>query len=173
MKKILFISLIAILTTTLISAQSIKTERMLYSWNNMKKMVVNSVKKMPEAHFSYAPTKGLRTFDEQVKYLTRSNRIFISKLTEIDVKIANKNTKEQVKGKEAIIRDLEASFDLVIASIPKIKSIDQNIILFGQKTSKMEGLMFMTDYLNQQHGKLMIYMHMKGVEPVKSTSWLQ
>jgi hypothetical protein len=173
MKKTLFISLIAILTTTLVSAQSIKTERMLYSWNNMKKMVVNSVKKMPEAHFNYAPTKGLRTFDEQVKYLTRSNRIFISKLTKVDVKAANKNTEEQVNGKEAIIRDLEASFDLVIASIPKIKSIDQNIILFGQKTSKMEGLMFMTDYLNQQHGKLMVYMNMKGVEPVKSTSWLQ
>ena len=157
----------------MVSAQSINTDRMLFSWNNMKKMVVNSVKKMPEADFKYTPSKDLKTFADQVKYITRSNRIFISKLTGIDVKSANINTKNHVKGKEATIKDLEDSFDFVIASIPKIKNMDQNIILFGQKTSKMEGLMFMTDYLNQEHGKLMVYMYMKGVEPVKSTSWLQ
>jgi len=173
MKKTIKILFITILTTTMVSAQSIKTDRMLYSWNNMKKMVVNSVKKMPEAHFNYTPSKGLKTFDEQVKYITRSNRIFISKLTGIDVETANTNTENHVQGKEAIIKDLEASFDFVIASIPKIKNIDQNIILFGQKTSKMEGLMFMTDYLNQEHGKLMVYMYIKDIEPVKSTSWLQ
>ena len=173
MKKTQLILLVAILTSSLVTAQSVKTDRLVYSWENMKEMVVNSVKKMPEDHFNYIPTEGLRTFEEQVKYITRSNRIFISKLAKIDVKAANRNTKEGVKGKEAIIKDLEASFDLVIESIPRIKNIDQNIILFGQKTSKTEGLLFMSDYLNQQHGKLMFYMQLKGIEPARSTSWLQ
>lgn len=154
------------------SAQTIKEDRMLFAWKNMKNMVVNSVKAMPEEHFNLVPAEGLRSFADQVKHITTSNRFFIAFLAGEDVKAANQNTIENSKGKAAIIRDLEQSFDYVLATLPKIKGFDESINMFGQAVTRMEGLMLMEHHLHREQGKITIYMRMKGVVPSKSTSWL-
>ena len=124
MKKTL---LTAILLSTIVGvsmAQSIKKERLVYSWSNMKNMVVNSAKAMPEEYYSLVPAEGLRSFENQIKHITTSNRFFVGFLAGIDNQEANKNTIEPVKGKDAVIADLEQSFDFVIATLPNIEGID-------------------------------------------------
>lgn len=172
MKKIKLIVVTVICSTCIASAQSIKKERMLFVWKNMKNMVVNSAKAMPAEHYNLVPAEGLRSFADQVKHITTSNRFFIAFLAGQDVKATNQNTIEKVKGKGAIIKDLEQSFDYVLATLPKVQGFDENINMFGQTVSRMEGLMLMEHHLHREQGKITIYMRMKGIAPAKSTSWL-
>lgn len=135
-------------------------------------MVVNSVKAMPEEAWSNKPTDELRSFADQVKHITTSNRFFVGYLAGIDNNAKNKNTLENISGKEAIIRDLEESFDFVINTLPKIQGYDESINMFGQTLTRMEALMMTEHHLQREHGKITIYMRMAGVAPAKSTSWL-
>ncbi|MEK6152301.1 DinB family protein [Flavobacteriaceae bacterium 3-367] len=172
MKKTLGFLLVTIISISTISAQSIATERMVFAWKNMKNMVVKSAQQMPEEHFDLIPAEGLRSFADQVKHITTSNRFFVGFLAGEDNNVANKNTLEKVSGKDAIIKDLEASFDYVIATLPKIQGYDENIDMFGQTLSRMEALMLTEHHLQREHGKITIYMRLKGIAPAKSTSWL-
>lgn len=173
MKKITIVATLCLLATA-IQAQSLKTDRLLYSWNNMKNMVVNSAKAMPEEHYSYVPVEGVRGYADQVKHITTSNRYFITMVSggnPADIGADNQKT-QGLQSKAEIIADLEQSFDYVISKIPKIQSFDNEFDLFGQKVTRTEGLMLMEHHLHREQGKIIFLMRMKGIAPAKSTSWL-
>lgn len=138
----------------------------------MKNMVVNSAKAMPEEYWDLVPAEGIRNFADQIKHISTSNRFFVGMLVGDDNTAANKKTKESITGKEAIIKDLEQSFDYVIATLPTIKGFDEPFDMFGQPVTRMESLMLTEHHLHREQGKITIYMRMKGVAPAKSTSWL-
>lgn len=175
MKKITIIAALCLLATC-IQAQSLAPGRILYSWKNMKAMVVNSVKAMPAEHFSYVPVEGVRGYTDQVKHITTSNRYFITMISGGNPRdIGPDNQKTQaLKSKDEIVKDLEHSFDYVIAKIPEIPWSEADVDLFGQgqKVSRTEGLMLMEHHLHREHGKIILYMRMKGVAPARSSSWL-
>lgn len=173
MKKITIVAMLCILATAM-QAQSLKTDRLLYSWNNMKNMVVNSAKAMPEEHYSYVPVEGVRGYADQVKHITTSNRYFITMVSggnPADIGADNQKT-QGLQSKAEIIADLEQSFDYVISKIPKIQGFDNEFDLFGQKVTRTEGLMLMEHHLHREQGKIIFLMRMKGIAPAKSTSWL-
>ncbi len=171
MKKLITLLLITTCFKA-VYAQSIEKDRLVFEWKNMKNMVVNSVKAMPEEAWSNKPTDELRSFSDQVKHITTSNRFFVGYLAGIDNNAKNKNTLEKVTGKEAIIKDLEDSFDFVIATLPDIRGFNEQIDMFGQKLTRMEALMLTEHHLQREHGKITIYMRLAGIAPAKSTSWL-
>lgn len=175
MKQITIIASLFFLTIS-VQAQSLKTDRLLYSWENMKNMVVNSAKAMPEEHYSYVPVEGVRGYADQVKHITTSNRYFITMISggkPSDIGADNQKT-QTLKTKEEIVRDLEQSFDYVLATIPKIEGFDNQVDLFGQgqKLSRTEALMMMEHHLHREQGKIIFLMRMKGVAPARSSSWL-
>ncbi len=172
MKKIIYSAIILLVFTSASWAQKIDTERMVFAWQNMKNMVVNSAKAMPEENWGFVPVEGLRAFGDQVKHITTSNRYFIGTLAGEDNNDKNKHTLQNIQGKEAIIADLEQSFDYVISTLPKIQGFDEQINLFGQTLTRMEALMLTEHHLHREQGKITIYMRMKAVAPAKSTSWL-
>ncbi|MEO9967404.1 MAG: DinB family protein [Reichenbachiella sp.] len=172
MKKLFLCLIIPGMISTTLFAQSIKTERLVYEWSNMKNMVVNSAKAMPEEYYSQIPANGLKSFEDQIKHITTSNRFFVGFLAGIDNEKANTNTIQNVNGKEAVIKDLEQSFDFVISTLPKIKGYDEEINMFGQKLTRTEALMLTEHHLQREQGKVTIYMRLKNIAPAKSTSWL-
>ncbi len=174
MKKIVFIVVALLFSSTIAFGQSLKKDRMIYAWKNMKNMAVNSAKAMPEEHYDLVPAEGLRSYKDQVKHITTSNRFFISYLNgnPNTVKEANDKTLKEVDGKQAIVKDLEQSFDYVISTLESMTGFEDQINMFGQNVSKMEGLMLMEHHLHREQGKITIYMRLKGVAPAKSTSWL-
>ncbi len=175
MKQITIISALCLMCSC-IQAQSLKTDRLLYSWQNMKDMVVNSARAMPEEHYSYVPVEGVRGYADQVKHITTSNRYFITMISggkPADIGIDNQKT-QTLKSKEEIVKDLEQSFDYVIAKIPEIEGFDTQVDLFGQgqSISRIEALMMMEHHLHREQGKIIFLMRMKGIAPARSSSWL-
>jgi len=169
---VLLSTLILFFTTDYSNAQSLQTERMVFAWKNMKNMVVNSAKSMPEENWDFVPVEGLRSFKDQIKHITTSNRFFVGYLAGEDNNEKNTKTLEQIQGKEEIIKDLEESFDYVIATLPKIKGFDEEFDMFGQRVTRFEAMMLTEHHLHREQGKITIYMRLKGVAPAKSTSWL-
>lgn len=165
--------MIVIISSTFISsAQSIKQDHLVFAWKNMKNMVVNSAKAMPEEHYNFIPAKGLKNFTNQVKHISVTNRYFIGYIIEDIDNYAIYETINIVKGKEAIIRDLEESFDFVIETLSKIRDFDESINMMNQILSKAEVFILAQEYLQRQQGKIAIYLRMNGISPAKSTSWL-
>ena len=172
--KLLAACLCTVMTLSSI-AQSLEKDRIEFAWKNMKNMVVKSVQQMPEEHWDFTPVEGLRTFKDQIKHVTTSNRFFASSLVgaSADVKAANDKTlSAEVASKEDIIKDLEESFDYAIKVITGIDDFTPQINFFGQVLTRTELLMQMEHHLHREHGKTTVYMRMKGIAPAKSTSWL-
>ncbi len=172
MKSTLTTTFAVLFLSTMSIAQSLETERLVFAWTNMKKMVVESAKAMPEEHFAFSPTEEVRSFQDQLKHIATSNRFFLGVLVGEDNKAANQKTLQEVTGKDGIIADLEQSFDYVIATLPKITGFEDPVSFYGQNLTKTELLMQTEHHLHREHGKITIYMRMNGIAPAKSTSWL-
>lgn len=157
-----------------IKAQNLKVDRMVYAWGNMKDMVVNTVKKLPEDKWSFSANDSVNNFRDQVKHITTSNRFFPGTLAGKSeaLQVMNKKT-DALKSKEEIIQDLEQSFDFAIASIKEIQDWDQVIDAYGNKVSKLELLLQTEHHLHREHGKIIVMMRMNGVAPARSTSWFK
>jgi len=174
MKKLTILAAFCLMATTA-KAQSLQTDRLVYSWNNMKSMVVGSAKAMPEEHYAYAPVETVSAFGQLMKHFSTSNRFFITKISGGDlgsVGQKNKNTLENLSTKAQIVADLEASFDYVISTLKAMPAFDEKIDMFGQALTRTEALMMMEHHLHREQGKAITYLRMKGVKPVKSSSWL-
>jgi uncharacterized damage-inducible protein DinB len=157
-----------------IKAQNLKVDRMVYAWGNMKDMVVNTVKDLPEDKWSFSPTDSVNTFREQVKHISTSNRFFPGILAGKNEVLQEMNKKTgELKSKTEIISDLEQSFDFAIASIQEIEEWDLVIDAYGNKVSKLELLMQAEHHLHREHGKIIVMMRMNGVAPARSTSWFK
>lgn len=159
---------------TNIKVQNLKVDRMVYAWGNMKNMVVNTVKKLPEDKWDFSPSDSVNTFRKQVKHITTTNRFFPGKLAgkSEELQVMNKKT-DGLKSKEKIIRDLEQSFDFAIASIQEIEDWYLVIDAYGNKVSKFELLLQTEHHLHREHGKIIVMMRMNGVAPARSTSWFK
>jgi len=147
---------------------------MVYAWGNMKNMVVNTVKELPEDKWSFSPDDSVNTFREQVKHITTSNRFFPGSLAGKSEALTEMNKKTgDLKSKAEIIQDLKQSFDFAIASIQEIEEWDLVIDAYGNKVSKLELLLQAEHHLHREHGKIIVMMRMNGVAPARSTSWFK
>lgn len=165
--------LFLLLFTATSFSQTLSSDRLVYEWKNMKDMVVNTAIAMPQEFYDNKPVEGLKSFADQVKHITTSNRFFIGYLVGENNNDLNKKTLENIKGKDAIIKDLEQSFDYVIQTLPKMKNFDEQIDMFGQKLTRFEALMNTEHHLQREYGKIIVYVRLKGVAPAKSASWLK
>lgn len=153
-------------------SQTIKVDRMVFAWSNMKNMVVNTAKALPEDKWGFQINDKILPFGEMVKHITTSSRFFTGSLAGRNEEIQAKNAETaKLKGKDEIIKDLEASFDFAIESIKKVENWDEVINAFGNQVSKVEFLMQAEHHLHREHGKIIVMMRMNGVAPAKSTSW--
>lgn len=154
------------------SAQNLKVDRMVFAWSNMKNMVVNTAKALPEDKWSFAINDKILPFGDMVKHISTSSRFFTGSLAGRNQEIQELNAKTaQLKTKDDIIKDLEAAFDFAIASIKTVENWDEVINAFGNEVSRLEMLLQGEHHMHREHGKIIVMMRMNGVAPAKSTSW--
>lgn len=164
--------LMGVVSINFASGQKLKPERMAFAWANMKNMVVNSAKALPEDKWDFAINDKVLPFGELVKHITTSTRFFTGSLAGRNQEIQELNAKTALlKSKDEIINDLEAAFDFAIASIGQIENWDEIINAFGNEVSKLEMLLQGEHHLHREQGKIIVMMRMNGIAPAKSTSW--
>lgn len=164
--------LLMLFSVNLTIGQTLKVDRITFAWNNMKNMVVNTAKELPEDKWDFAINDKVLPFGEMVKHITTSTRFFTGSLAGRNAEIQEKNAETaKLKSKADIINDLEAAFDFAIESIKQVENWDQVIDAFGNKVSKLEFLLQSEHHMHREQGKIIVMMRMNGVAPAKSTSW--
>ncbi len=170
--KLYLTILLTLLATNFISAQSLKVDRITFAWKNMKNMVVNTARELPEEKWDFQINDKVLPFGEMIKHITTSTRFFTGSLAGRNSEFQSLNASTaKLKGKAEIIKDLEQAFDFAIESIKQVENWDQVIDAFGNKVSKLEFLLQSEHHLHREQGKVIVMMRMNGIAPAKSTSW--
>ncbi|MBO3697397.1 DinB family protein [Roseivirga sp. E12] len=171
-KKYYLMMLVGLMSINLATAQNLKVDRMVFAWSNMKNMVVNTAKALPEDKWDFVINDKILAFGDMVKHVSTSTRFFTGSLAGRNQEIQELNAKtNQLKSKEEIIKDLEEAFDFAIASIKKVENWDEVINAFGNEVSRLEMLLQGEHHMHREHGKIIVMMRMNGIAPAKSTSW--
>lgn len=149
-------------------AQGVSVEEVVAAWDRMTEMVVESAKLMPAEHFGFTPGEPLRPFAAQINHTAGANYLFadVYKQTRPDRSV-------EATEKEAVIRDLEASFTFVREGLSSLTQADlaADVEWFGREMSRLQAILTMTDHLQREHGKTIMYLRAKGVAPARSAGW--
>ncbi|PWL39408.1 hypothetical protein DKG77_00790 [Flagellimonas aquimarina] len=152
------------------SQAQVKKENLLQAWDNMTKMVVGTAKAMPAEHYSFKPMQELRDFAEQMSHTSGANYLFASV---VKLETPDPNPVTDTKVKKEVIKQMENSFVFIQSGIEKLSTEDlvEEIEFFGNKMSRLQGILIMTSHLQREHGKSIIYARLNGVTPAKSGGW--
>lgn len=147
----------------------ISKEQALAAWDRMTDMVVGSTSKMPAEHFSFSPVEPLAAYGALVSHTTGANYLFAPTVKLEAPERENFDSNE----KEAVIKNLKASFAFIRGGIEKLSDADLNaeIEWFGSKMSRLNAILTMTDHLQREYGKNITYLRLKGVAPERSAGW--
>lgn len=151
-----------------VEAQGVTVEQVVEAWDQMTTMVVESAKLMPAEHFGFTPGEPLRPFAAQINHTAGANYLFA------EVYKASRPDREvNASEKEDVIRDLEASFAFVREGLASLSQADlaETIQWFGRDMSRLQGVLTMTDHLQREHGKTIMYLRAKGIAPAQSAGW--
>lgn len=149
-------------------AQGISVDEVVEAWDRMAEMVVESAKLMPAEHFGFTPGEPLRPFAAQINHTAGANYLFA------DVyKQSRPDRSVQATEKDTVIQDLEASFAFVRDGLGSLTAADlaEDVEWFGREMSRLQAILTMTDHLQREHGKTIMYLRAKGVAPAQSAGW--
>jgi hypothetical protein len=159
------------------SAQAITIEDALKAWDNMSKMVIESAKIMPAENYSYTPGEPLRNFANQINHTAGSNIGFGYAVNagKPDFAIPDRNKPPQ--SKEEVLAFLEKSFAYFRDALSKLTTDNLNDeVMWGRQGSqrsitRLKAILIITSHLQSEHGKTMMYLRGKGIQPPPSSSW--
>ena len=130
---------------------------------NMQDKIMKSAEAMPEAKYSYRPTKDVRSFSEIVTHVADISYFLCSKAKDAaPPAIANAKS-----SKTEIVAYLKSSFDYCDGIYPKFTDAHLNdpADFFGVKTNKMFILTQVANHDALHYGNLATYLRLNGLEP--------
>ncbi|MEP5613707.1 MAG: DinB family protein [Cyclobacteriaceae bacterium] len=148
---------------------TIAQKEVLEAWDRMTNMVVGTSRKMPAEHFSFSPVEPLAPYGALVSHTAGANFMFAA-----TVNLERPERPEiDTNDKQAVIKNLEESFDFIKNGIKNLSDADLNeeIEWFGRKMSRLQAILTMTDHLQREYGKNITYLRLKGNAPDQSGGW--
>lgn len=170
-KKQFNLTIIMVVTMGICQSNAqMKTKSLVTAWDSMTKMVVETAKAMPEAHYNFKPTDELRDFAEQIAHTAGANYLFGSV---VKLNAPDPNPLSDTKKKKEVIEQLEGSFAFIRKGMEKLNEEDlrEEIEFFGNKMSRLQSILIMTSHLQREQGKSTIYTRLKGIPPGSSGGW--
>jgi len=131
--------------------------------SNMEDKIMNSAEAMPEAKYSYRPTKEVRSFAEILIHVGDTSYILCSnaKGEATPGMGAAKGSKAEIK---AYLKGAFGYCDGVFSGFPDAQ-LNDKANFFGTKTNKMFILTQVGNHDALHYGNLVTYMRINGLEP--------
>ncbi len=172
--KTFVVAIAAILFTTNLYATSGITpeeskEALVADWERAKAYTLEFIDAMPEDGINYAPTKGIRTFAEQMLHIAGSNTgIMGIALGTENIFQGNIEKDDKYKNKKALREVVAQAYDHCINAIKNfdMSKIDESVKGFGgAELPRGEWLKKNFEHQTHHRGQTTIYLRMKGVKP--------
>ncbi len=170
MKKPIVITLLFLCFSLPLLAQPITPKDVfLEKWTNSKEYLLGIAEAMPEEAYDFKPTERQMTFAEQLIHITKnmewlSSSYFGKSKTAIDT---------ETKQKEAIIKQLNTSFDAVYNTIKNTtdEALEVTVEFFAGPKSKLQILNLLQDHVTHHRGQLIVYLNLNEIEPPRYSGW--
>jgi uncharacterized damage-inducible protein DinB len=131
--------------------------------------VMGSVDKIPDALWSYQPTKEVRTFGQLFAHIADGQYEFCGVATE--GKPVSKDIEKTAKTKAEIVAALKEAFaycDAAYANLTDAKA-PELVTFFGTRMTRLGALDFNVAHNMEHYGNLVTYMRLEGIVPPSST----
>ena len=135
-------------------------------WDGVKRNIVESAEKMPEADYAFKPTPDVRSFGELLGHVANSNFNYCARVK--GEKNPNEgNDIEKKTAKADLQKGLADSFaycDGVYGTMTDAKAME--IVKIGQREAPRAGLLIANiSHDNEHYGNIVTYMRLKGLVP--------
>jgi hypothetical protein len=136
---------------------------------NHKGAVLRYIDAAPDSMLKFRPTKGVRTFAEQIEHAAGSDA-YIAHLaitgTEKGIPSFG-DTAVYLHNKAALKKSAAAAMDYTIKMLRGVSdaAMEQNIVQFGNKVTRGRALMELLDHFPWTLGQTVPYLRLNGVTP--------
>jgi uncharacterized damage-inducible protein DinB len=169
MKKLICIGTFFLFNLMMAQNEIIPT--FIEKWENSKKYLVEIASVMPEDKYDFKPTEREMTFKAQLFHILNNMEwLSTTYFTNIPYK---KNDFSEIKTKQAIIKQIEQSFNAVSEIMKTVKTEDltKKVNFFAGDKTKLQIVNLLQDHVTHHRGQIIVYLNLNGVEPPKYVGW--
>lgn len=145
----------------------------LEKWQNSKAYLIEIAQAMPEAYYTFKPSERQMDFGSQLLHI-RGNMLWLGNTYFTDNDFDRSALANNIpQGKEAIIKALEESFDVVYAfakACPEA-SLSKEVSFFAGPKSRYQILNLLQDHVTHHRGQLIVYLNLNDIEVPKYVGW--
>ena len=176
MKTILSCTTTMILAATLAAAQTPAASETGYtatlraSWNSVKRFVVSSAEKMPDANYGFKPTPEVRSFGELIGHLANEHYLLCSPLKGEKNPMADVDF-EKKTAKADLVKAINDSIAYCDAAYAAVKDEPKTVAAFSEtrKDTPFRVMLLNVTHDSEHYGNMITYLRMKGIVPPSST----
>ncbi|MBI3790952.1 MAG: DinB family protein [Gemmatimonadetes bacterium] len=149
--------------------QLISTQALIAIVENHKGAVLRYIDAAPDSMLGFRPTKGVRTFAEQIEHAAGSDALIahlaITGSTKGIPKMGDSSV--YLHNKKALKAFASAAMDHTVQMLKGVTEaqMQEQIVQFGNKVSRGRALMELLDHFPWTLGQVVPYMRLNGVTP--------
>jgi len=174
MKTVTSYTTMMILSATFASAQPPAadagyTATLRSSWNSVKRYVVSSAEKMPDANYGFKPTPEVRSFGELIGHLANEHYLLCSPLKGEKNPMAEVDF-EKKTAKADLVKAINDSIAYCDAAYAAMKDEPKTVTSFSdtRKDTPFRVMLLNVTHDNEHYGNMITYLRMKGIVPPSS-----
>ena len=166
-------TVVAILSVS--SAMPVRAQQRLISQaaliavvENHKGAVLRYIDAAPDSMLGYAPTRGVRTFAQQIEHAAGSDALIAHLAITGSMKVPSLGDSAKYLHDKAALRTYAAAaMDHTIAMLRGVSdaAMQENIVQFGHKVTRARALMELLDHFPWTLGQTVPYLRLNGVTP--------
>ncbi|MEP6833699.1 MAG: DinB family protein [Gemmatimonas sp.] len=165
----------AVVLVQVISAMPLSAQRLFISQQaliavveNHKGAVLRYIEAAPESMFTFRPTKGVRTFAEQIEHAAGSDALIAQLAITGAAKVpAMGDSAVYLHNKVALKKYATEAMDHTIELLKGVSdaAMGENIVQFGNKVTRGRALMELLDHFPWTLGQTVPYLRLNGITP--------
>ena len=164
------VTLVYITGATALQAQQrlISQEALIAVVENHKGAVLRYIDAAPDSMLGFRPTKGVRTFAEQIEHAAGSDALIAHLAITGSMKVPSLgDSAVYLHNKAALRKYAAAAMDHTVAMLKGVSdaSMSENIVQFGNKVTRGRALMELLDHFPWTLGQTVPYLRLNGVTP--------
>jgi len=160
------------LTAVSASAQNPISDSLRGSWSGIKRNIAQSAELMPEEHFSFKPTKDVRSFGELLSHVAGASYVFCAAAKGEKSPFEEDAFEKTAKTKADVVKatkDAIAYCDGAFAALTDASAGQMVQAPFGSgQVPRANALIGQIGHDNEHYGNLVTYFRLKGLVPPSS-----
>jgi uncharacterized damage-inducible protein DinB len=149
-------------------AVQVPRDLMVQHWERQREIVLSYVDAMPEEHFGFRPTPGVRTFAQQIEHIIRDHVAIVSTVFGRDDAPIPGDRERYLSRKDALRAHVETGYDYVLGLLDETS--EEELLTEGEvfgryRVTRWHALSGALEHGTWTLGQVVPYLRLNGLEP--------